>query len=142
MEPKTRLLKLSDRLHRLHRFDAPCFMISALLRNGTKHLRNFLLLAAQPGEWTAPPDRVHLQSPLQLATEIIRGQIFQYFERELPYAIMQRNLGWTELRNGDLRIDQEVRKHRVEGTHAQHGHGHVCAWAWAWACTCTCTCTC
>ena len=30
---------------------------------------------------------------------------------ELPYAIMQRNVGWTELGNGDLRIDQEVRYH-------------------------------
>ena len=26
----------------------------------------------------------------------------------MPYAIFQRNVGWTELRNGDLRIDQEL----------------------------------
>ena len=27
---------------------------------------------------------------------------------ELPYVLSQRNVGWTELQNGDLRIDQEL----------------------------------
>eukprot|EP00966_Prymnesium_polylepis_P260952 6027703-Prymnesium_polylepis.2 len=42
---------------------------------------------------------------------------------------MQRNLGWTELRNGDLRIDQEVRRHRPrhmanpDVRHGRHGAG-------------------
>ncbi|KAL3932776.1 MAG: hypothetical protein SGPRY_000565 [Prymnesium sp.] len=79
--PKERLLKLSARLHKLHSFDAPCFMISALLRSGTKHLRNYMILNARPGEWTAPPDRKHLQPPLELATEIIRSQIFNFFSK-------------------------------------------------------------
>ncbi|KAL1519268.1 hypothetical protein AB1Y20_022797 [Prymnesium parvum] len=106
--PKSKLLQLSARLHSLHPFDAPCFMISALLGSGTKHLREYLLLAAKPGEWTAPPDKKHLQSPLQLATEVIRSQVFNFFHDELPYAIMQRNIAWTELHNGVLRIDQQL----------------------------------
>ena len=33
---------------------------------------------------------------------------FAHCKDELPYAIDQRNIGWTELPSGDLRIDQEL----------------------------------
>ena len=49
-----------------------------------------------------------MQSPLQVASEIIRAHIFRCFTQELPYVLSQRNVGWTELQNGDLRIDQEI----------------------------------
>ena len=55
-----------------------------------------------------PAGTRHVQPPLQLATEVIRGCLFAYLDAELPYALAQRNLGWTELPNGDLRIDQEL----------------------------------
>ena len=70
--------------------------------------QGWLLLQARPGEWTVPEGVTHQQSPLQVATEIIRANIFAHCKDELPYAIDQRNIGWTELPSGDLRIDQEL----------------------------------
>ena len=83
-------------------------MVSALKRHGLDELRSWLLLHARPGAWSVPAGVAHVQPPLHLATEIIRGSLFEYFRDELPYALSQRNLGWTELPNGDLRIDQEI----------------------------------
>lgn len=109
VRPKERLLELSATLHERHRFDWPCFMVSALKRHGVEELRGWLLLQARPTrEWAVPARVAHLQTPLQLATEIIRAQLFAFFKDELPYTLTQRNLGWTELPNGDLRIDQEL----------------------------------
>ena len=66
------------------------------------------MLHAKPGEWAVPEGVRHEQSPLQVATEIIRANIFKCCKEELPYLIAQRNVGWTELPNGELRIDQEL----------------------------------
>ena len=70
--------------------------------------QDWLLLHAKPGEWAVPEGVRHEQSPLQVATEIIRANIFKCCKEELPYLIAQRNVGWTELPNGELRIDQEL----------------------------------
>ena len=108
VKPKTRLLELSEQLHKWHRFDWPCLMVSVLKNDGMEDLKNWLLLHAKPGEWAVPEGVRHVQSPLQMATEIIRANIFRCCKEELPYLIAQRNVGWTELSNGDLRIDQEL----------------------------------
>jgi GTPase len=108
VKPKTRLLEMSARMHKRHRFDWPCLMVSALKNDGMEDLKNWLLLHAKPGEWAVPEGVRHVQSPLQVATEIIRANIFRCCKDELPYLISQRNVGWTELPNGDLRIDQEL----------------------------------
>lgn len=108
--PKERLLPRSARLHAAFPFDWPPFMVSAKSGSGMNHLRDWLLLAAQPGEWSAAAGVTHTQPPLVLATEIIREQLFAFFRHEVPYVIEQRNLGWTELETprGALRIDQQL----------------------------------
>lgn len=108
VRPKAQLLETSARLHAMHAFDLPGFMISAKTGDGVNDLRNFLLLRATPGEWAVPAGTTHVQAPLEQVTEIIRGHIFNFCSRELPYALTQRNLGWTELRSGALRIDQQI----------------------------------
>lgn len=110
VRPKDRLLRVSRRLHNAFRFDYPTFMISALTGDGVRDLRNWLPLAAHPGEWSAPAGVAHVQPPLIRATEIIREQIYRCLSRELPYMIEQRNLGWTQLERPEraLRIDQQL----------------------------------
>eukprot|EP00962_Isochrysis_galbana_P034094 scaffold11488_cov109-Isochrysis_galbana.AAC.4 len=63
---------------------------------------------ARPGEWLVPSGTCHVQPPLTRATEIIRAHIFRCLRQELPYTVQQRNLGWTVLKGGGLRIDQQV----------------------------------
>ena len=66
VRPKAQLLETSARLHAMHAFDLPGFMISAKTGDGVNDLRNFLLLRATPGEWAVPEGVRHVQSPLQL----------------------------------------------------------------------------
>ena len=40
--------------------------------------------------------------------EAIREQIFQRYHKEIPYRVEQVNAGWTALKDGSLRIDQEL----------------------------------
>ena len=110
VRPKELLLKTSRTLHKQHAFDHLPFMISARTGDGVDLLRTALLLHARPREWMAPEGCAHLQPPLTRATEIIRELIFNFFSKELPYSLEQRNLGWTELEHpaGGLRIDQQL----------------------------------
>jgi len=108
IHPKERLLGISAQLHSAHRFDWPCLMVSALHGGGVQQLRDWLLLMSKPGKWSVPEGVTHTQPPLQLATEIIRAEVLRSCRQELPYLISQRNIGWTELRNGHLRIDQQL----------------------------------
>ena len=116
VHPKTRLLKVSRELHADFDFDWPPFMVSATTGSGIPHLKNFLLNFARPGRWMVPPGVTSVEPPLVRATEIIREQIFKYFDQELPYLIEQRNIAWTEVpitddrghRQMALRIDQQL----------------------------------
>ncbi|KOO53577.1 pentatricopeptide repeat-containing [Chrysochromulina tobinii] len=107
---KERLLKASAALHGEFAFDGPPFMVSAHTGDGVDHLRGWLLLQAKPRQWTMAAGVTHVQPPLTRATEIIREALFTYLDRELPYVLEQRNLGWTELTNPTqgLRIDQQL----------------------------------
>ena len=119
---RSRLLGVSARLHNAeprnrfskkiklprHTFDWPTLTVSAKTGYGVRQLRQWLLTMSRPGEWRVAAGVVHMQPPLQIATEIIRAHIFRCFREELPYVLGQRNIGWTELSNGDLRIDQSI----------------------------------
>lgn len=39
---------------------------------------------------------------------MIREKLFCHLYKELPYVVTQQNFAWTELPNGDLRIDQLI----------------------------------
>ena len=64
-------------------------------------------------------------SDYERCTEIIRQQIFQNVQQEVPYLVTQENRDWTRLPKRGLRIDQELQvrlqvlpgttRHRVEG---------------------------
>uniref|UniRef100_A0A7S4BDZ9 G domain-containing protein n=1 Tax=Chrysotila carterae TaxID=13221 RepID=A0A7S4BDZ9_CHRCT len=108
VKPKAKLLNMSEAFHKAFRFDWPCLMVSARDGSGVDTLRDWLLLMSKPGKWSVAPDVVHERPPVEIAAEIIRAEIFNSYREELPYIIKQRTIGWTELRNGDLRIDQQL----------------------------------
>mmetsp|Transcript_51243 Transcript_51243/g.165287 ORF Transcript_51243/g.165287 Transcript_51243/m.165287 type:complete len:144 (+) Transcript_51243:563-994(+) len=83
-------------------------MLSAQTGDGVRDLRRWLLTMARPGPWRVSAGVSHVQPPLVIASEVIRSHIFRCFRKELPYTLMQQNLGWTEMRNGGVRIDQQL----------------------------------
>lgn len=125
VEPKERLLPRSARLHGAFRFDWPPFMISARTGDGVHHLRDWLLLAARPGAWVAPEGLVHAQTPLVIASEIIREQLFSFFSQEIPYLLEQRNLGWC------VELSETSRSARPPELPRPWNRVRVYAWLWA-----------
>lgn len=74
---------------------APPYLRTLRLTTAVRR-QNWLLLHAKPGEWAVPEGVRHVQSPLQVATEIIRANIFRFCKEELPYLIAQVQC-WTHV---------------------------------------------
>jgi GTP-binding protein Era len=45
---------------------------------------------------------------LKRVEEVIRIEFFKRLHQYIPYMLKQENVGWTELKDGTLRIDQNV----------------------------------
>jgi len=45
---------------------------------------------------------------MQRVQETIREKVFKRLNQEIPYLVKQENIGWTELPNGGIRIDQRL----------------------------------
>jgi len=45
---------------------------------------------------------------LKRVEEMIRIQFFKRLHQYIPYMLKQENVGWTEMKDGTLRIDQNV----------------------------------
>jgi GTP-binding protein Era len=82
------------------------FFVSAERNRHIDPLRSYLLSLAAPREWEFPAEKRHDHAPMQIVEEAIREQLLRRLNQELPYHIRQRNLGWTSLDDGSLRIDQ------------------------------------
>ena len=78
---------------------------------GLQLMRSELLVAAEatePRPWEYPGDLVTELSDLERCVEIVRQQIFQHTQQDVPYLVVQENRGWTPQPDGSLRIDQEL----------------------------------
>jgi GTPase Era involved in 16S rRNA processing len=85
---------------------AKTFFLSAMRDNYVDQLRDYLVSRAVRRDWDFPPEWVSDLSPMEMVEECIREQLLARLNQELPYHIKQRNLGWTDLEDGSLRIDQ------------------------------------
>lgn len=104
---KERLLGLAAEISARVSFQA-VFMISATTGSGVAALKAGLAELAPPGPWHFPEDDIS-DAPLRmLAAEITREKIYNRLHEELPYAITVETSGWTEFRNGSVRIEQTI----------------------------------
>jgi len=115
VHPKEQLLELADYLVTLADFQE-VFYISVTEDEYVGELEDWLYENAVEREWSYDPEMVTDQTDLERVTEIIREKIYLRLNQEIPYAVQQRNVGWTELRDGSLRIDQHLLvQGRVQG---------------------------
>jgi GTP-binding protein Era len=86
------------------------FFVSALTGEGVDDLKDYLLYKGikAHNHWKYDSNTKSISPDLKKVTEIIREQIFHHLYQELPYVVSQQNIGWTELKDGALRIDQEL----------------------------------
>jgi len=96
---------------------------SALTGVGMQELTNELLVNAVDREWEYSKDTRTDLSTLELAFEIIREKLFRHLNREIPYLVVQENVGWTEDPvRGILRIDQKFYMRKESQRAILHGH--------------------
>eukprot|EP01126_Amoeba_proteus_P062435 TRINITY_DN848_c0_g1_i6.p1 TRINITY_DN848_c0_g1~~TRINITY_DN848_c0_g1_i6.p1 ORF type:complete len:260 (-),score=58.11 TRINITY_DN848_c0_g1_i6:204-983(-) len=88
----------------MHIFDQ-VFTVSALTGEGVVHLENQLLNNARSREWIFSSDTTTDLSQLQLCEEIVREKLFQKLNMEIPYMVKLETVGWTEKKDGTLRVD-------------------------------------
>jgi GTP-binding protein Era len=83
-------------------------MVSALTGAGIKDFQQYLLSKAKPGPWIYSKEATTDQSPIELCHELVREKVFKHTNMEIPYLVVIDTIGWTELLDGSLRIDQNL----------------------------------
>lgn len=96
---------------------------SALTGDGIADLTDALLAHAVEREWDFARETKTPLSPLDIVFEIVREKLFRHLNQELPYLVVQENVGWTEdpLR-AIIRIDQKLYVRKDSQRSILHGH--------------------
>ncbi|KAI8885458.1 GTP-binding protein Era [Backusella circina FSU 941] len=82
--------------------------ISALQDESLDTLKHTLFDASIPKPWLYPADQKSEMADLKRVEEVIRIEFFKRLHQYIPYMLKQENVGWTDLKDGTLRIDQNV----------------------------------
>jgi GTP-binding protein Era len=104
---KPPLLDLAARANAAAKFDAT-FMLSALRGDGVSDLRLWLAARVPAGPWLYPEDQIADAPSRALAAEITREKLFLRLHQELPYQSTVETESWKELRDGSVRIEQNI----------------------------------
>ncbi|KAG9326599.1 hypothetical protein KVV02_001526 [Mortierella alpina] len=73
---------------------------------GIQELRSHLLSLTAPGAWLYPAEQKSDQADLSRVEDMIRSELYAILK--VPYNVKQVNVGWTELEDNVLRIDQNL----------------------------------
>ena len=87
---------------------AAVFMISATRKDGVGDVLSWLSGQVPPGPWLFPEDQVSDLPVRVIAAEITRGRLMLRLHEEIPYRLTVESEGWTERRDGSVRIDQVI----------------------------------
>eukprot|EP01130_Rhizamoeba_saxonica_P016958 TRINITY_DN7974_c0_g1_i1.p1 TRINITY_DN7974_c0_g1~~TRINITY_DN7974_c0_g1_i1.p1 ORF type:complete len:377 (-),score=59.94 TRINITY_DN7974_c0_g1_i1:197-1327(-) len=84
------------------------FKISSLTGLGFDNVQNHLESLAYPEEWAYAKEMKTDLSKLMIVEEIIKSALWRRLNQEVPYHTEIKNTGWTDLPNGQLRIDETI----------------------------------
>ena len=101
------LLAIAERLHGEGVYDS-VFMISAETGDRVEDLAAELVSRMPEGPFFYDPDQVADLPERLLAAEITREKLFLRVHEELPYETTVETEGWTEKKDGSVRIEQIV----------------------------------
>ncbi|KAI8988868.1 GTP-binding protein Era [Pilobolus umbonatus] len=82
--------------------------LSALHGDKLDEIKSIMFESAIPRPWIYDKDQKTEMSDLKHVEEAIRIEFFKRLHQYIPYMLKQENVGWTVLRDGTLRIDQNV----------------------------------
>ncbi len=84
------------------------FSISAKKKLGLVNLKKFLLKKTYSSSWIFNEDVVSDRDDIFITNEITRNTILDLLNQEIPYNIIIKNKYFKFLKNGDLKIKQEL----------------------------------
>ena len=105
--PRDTLLPLAAAMNAARDF-AATFFVSAETGDGVADLRRWLADRLPEGPWLYPEDQVADLPMRLLAAEITREKLTLRLHDELPYQLTVETEGWTEFRDGSVKIEQVV----------------------------------
>ncbi|KAI8642372.1 P-loop containing nucleoside triphosphate hydrolase protein [Parasitella parasitica] len=82
--------------------------ISAVYEEGIEKVKDVLCEQSPKKKWLYPADQKTETPTLKRVEELIRVQFFKRLHQYIPYMLKLENVGWTEMKDGTLRIDQNV----------------------------------
>ncbi|KAN0024558.1 hypothetical protein ACTFIV_008966 [Dictyostelium citrinum] len=106
VKKKENLVQLISQLNEGNIF-TDTFIVSATSNIRVEDLTNFLVSKAKPGQWEFSDKTSTDQSDFFRAEEIIKEKLYSKLRHEIPYSVVQSTIGWTNFKNGDLRIDHD-----------------------------------
>ncbi|KAF8030705.1 hypothetical protein BT93_D0019 [Corymbia citriodora subsp. variegata] len=111
VEKKKDLLQVANQFKDLPGYDR-YFMISGLKGSGVKDLSQYLMEQAVQRPWDEDPTEMSEEVMKNISLEVVREKLLNYIHQEIPYEIEHRLMGWKELRDGSLRIEQHLITHK------------------------------
>ncbi|HWU26860.1 MAG TPA: GTPase Era [Rhizomicrobium sp.] len=104
---RAELLPLVEQVNRSGVF-TDVFMISALKGECVDDVAQWCARRMPEGPWLYPEDQAADIPSRLLAAEITREKLYLRLHDELPYAATVETEGWTERKDGSVRIDQTI----------------------------------
>ncbi|RHN78104.1 putative K domain, prokaryotic type, K domain-like, alpha/beta protein [Medicago truncatula] len=105
VEKKKDLTKVAEEFEDLPGFERR-FMISGMKGNGVKDLTQFLMEQAVGRPWEEDPFTMTEEVMKMISLEVVCERLLDHVHQEIPYDIEHSLIGWKELRDGSLRIEQ------------------------------------
>ncbi len=84
------------------------FSISAKFNHGIDYLKKQLLTKSYPSKWIYNEDEVSNKDQLFITNECTRKAVLDVLHKEIPYNLKIINKSFIRLKNGDLKIKQEI----------------------------------
>lgn len=105
VEDKKDLLKVAKEFEHLPGYER-YFMVSGLKGKGVKDLVQYLMDQAVRRPWDEEPTVMTEEVMKTISLEVVREKMLHHIHQEIPYVIEHRLMGWKELKDGSLRVEQ------------------------------------
>ncbi|XP_066352826.1 GTP-binding protein ERG-like [Miscanthus floridulus] len=102
---KKDLLKVAKEFEDLPGYER-YFMVSGLKGKGVKDLVQYLMDQAVRRPWDEEPTVMTEEVMKTISLEVVREKMLHHIHQEIPYVIEHRLMGWKELKDGSLRVEQ------------------------------------
>ena len=104
---KETILPIIKNLNNLFQIES-FFLLSAKTRTGLEKLIKYLIKNSYNSEWNYNNNEISNKNEIYISNECTRSVILSLIHKEIPYNLKKTNLKFKFLKNGDLKIKQNI----------------------------------